>query len=173
MLRSHSLRWLALASFPFLAACLAQAQVKVAVINSQSALLDTAELKKAQADLEAKYKPRQEQIAKAQKELDGINQQLSLGDKLTPQAQAELTQQGQRKQRDLQRLTEDLQADVERERNEILARTSERMQKVVAKLAEDKGLDLVVEATSTLFVKPTIDISKEATAAYDKTFPVK
>lgn len=47
----------------------ASAQTKVAVINLQKAVIDTAEIKKAQADLEAKYRPRQEQAEKLQKEI--------------------------------------------------------------------------------------------------------
>ncbi len=173
MLRSHSLRWLFVLVLPLFFVPGAYAQAKIAIINTQVALTDTAELKKAQADLEAKYKPRQDQMAKLQKELDAINQQLSLGDKLTPQAQADLNTQGQRRSRDLQRLTEDLQADVDRERTDLIQKMSERMRNVVAKLAEEKGLDAVIDATSMLYFKPALDLTKEATAAYDKANPAK
>jgi outer membrane protein len=174
MWRSHSLSWLCLLSFPLLSACTAFAQVKVAVMNSQTVLIETAEMKKAQADLEAKYKPRQEQMTRLQKELQTIQQQLdTLGDKLTPQAQADLSAQGQRKQRDLQRLTEDLNADVARERNDILTKSNDRLEQVVTKLAEEKGLDIVIDVSNTVYFKPALDITKEATAAYDKAYPVK
>jgi outer membrane protein len=173
MLRSHGLRWLFVLSFPLFSAFGALAQTKVGIINTQAALADTAELKKAQVDLEAKYKPRQEQMAKLQKELDTINQQLSLGEKLTAQAQAELTAQGQRRSRDLQRLTEDLQADVDRERTEVIQKSGERMRNVVGKLAEEKGLDAVIDSGNTLYFKPALDLTKEATAAYDKAYPGK
>ena len=43
---------------------------------------------------------------------------------MTPAQQADLTAEGQRKQREAQRISEDLQADVERERTEILQRAS-------------------------------------------------
>jgi outer membrane protein len=173
MLRFHSRRWLSVLSLPVFAAGLAQAQVKVAVINSQTALSDTAEIKKAQADLEAKFKPRQEQMAKLQKEIETIKQQLDLGDKLTAQAQADLNTQGSRKQRELSRLTEDLQSEVDRERSEIISRSSDRMQKVVVQLAEEQGVDLVVDTATTLYFKPTLDLTKQATAAYDKAYPPK
>jgi len=174
MWRSHSLSWLCLLSFPLLSACTAFAQVKVAVMNTQTALVETAEMKKAQADLEAKYKPRQEQVARLQKELQTIQQQLeTLGDKLTPQAQADLNTQGKRKQRDLQRLTEDLNADVDRERNDILTKSGDRMQQIVTKLAEEKGLEVVIDASNTVYFKPALDITKEASVAYDKAYPVK
>jgi outer membrane protein len=173
MLRSHSLKWLFVLGLPLVFAAGAFAQAKVAIMNTQAALLDTAELKKAQTDLETKYKPRQDQMARLQKELDSINQQLSLGDKLTPQAQADLSTQGQRKSRDFQRLSEDLQADVDRERTELLQRLSDRMRGVVAKLAEEKGLDAVLDSGNTVYFKPALDVTKEATAAYDKAYPAK
>ena len=174
MLRSQGLRRLCVLSFTLLAASAAFAQVKVAIINSQAAVVETAEIKKAQADLEAKFKPRQEQMAKLSKELETIQTQLqTLGDKLTPQAQSDLTTQGQRKQRDLQRLTEDMQADIERERTDILTKSGDRMQQIVAKLAEEKGLDMVIDASNTIYFKPALDLTKEATAAYDKAHPVK
>ena len=105
--------------------------------------------------------------------MQAIQQQLSLGDKLTPQAQNDLTIQAQRKQRELQRMGEDLQADVDRERNEILTKTSQKLKLVLDKLAEEKGLDMIVDAADTVFFKPALDITKEATAAYDKANPVK
>src|SRR5712692_9505499 len=92
-------------------AALGVAQVKLGVINSQKAVLDTAEIKKAQTNLEAKFKPRQDQMLKLQKDLQDIQTQLQSG-KLNQLGEQELTVQGQKKQRDLKRLDEDLQADV-------------------------------------------------------------
>jgi outer membrane protein len=160
-------------SLPLLVACAASAQVKIGVVDSQAVLAATAEVKKVQTDMEAKYKKRNDDFQRLQKELQTVQQQLSLGDKLTQQAQSDLSVQATRKQRELQRLGEDLQADVDRERNEILTRTSQKLKQVIDKLAEEKGLDIVVDAADTVFFKPTLDITKEATAAYDKANPVK
>ena len=55
----------------------AGAQVKIAIINTQKALLETEEIKKAQLDLEAKFKPRQDEMVKLQKELQDIQAQLN------------------------------------------------------------------------------------------------
>ena len=150
----------------------ATAQTKVAVINSQKAVLDTAEIKKAQQELEAKFKPRQDQALKLQKDLQDIQTQLQ-GGKLNQAAEQDLTAQGQRKQRELQRIQEDLQADVDRERQEILQRTGQRMQEVVKKLADEKGLDIVIDSSNTVFFKTALEVTAEATAAYDKAYPVK
>jgi outer membrane protein len=149
----------------------ANAQVKIAVINTQKALLETEEIKKAQLDLEAKFKPRQDQMVKLQRELQDIQTQLQSG-KLNELGTQEITAEGQRKQRELQRLQQDLQEDVERERTEILQRAGTRMQEVVKKLADEKGLDIVVDSANTVFFKTTFEITTEATAAYNKAYPV-
>jgi outer membrane protein len=146
------------------------AGVKVGVVNSQKAMLDTAEIKKAQLELETKYKPRQEQMAQLQKDISVLQAQIQSG-KLTPIAQQEVTTQGQRKERDLQRLQDDLQADVDRDRNDILGRVSQRMRDIVSKIANEKGLDLVIDAANAIFFKPAMDLTAEATADYDKSFP--
>jgi outer membrane protein len=150
----------------------ANAQVKIAVINTQKALLETDDIKKAQLDLEAKFKPRQDQMIKVQKELEDIQAQLQSG-KLNELGTQEINAEGQRKQRELQRMQQDMQEDVERERTEILQRAGSRMQEVVKKLADEKGLDIVVDSANTLFFKPSFEITADATAAYNKAYPPK
>ena len=47
------------------------------------------------------------------------------------------------------------------------------MQAVVKKLAEAKGLDVVVDVSNTVYFKPDLEITTEAIAAYDKENPAK
>jgi len=149
----------------------ASAQVKVGIINFQRALLGTAEMKKASEGLLSKYKPKQDQLEKLQKDLTDIQAKLQ-DPKFAAQA-ADLQADGQRKQREAQRITEDVQGEAEKDRQEILQRGSQRLTDVVKKLAEDKGLDVVVDTTNAVFFKPALEITEEAIAAYDKTFPAK
>jgi len=149
-------------------------QTKVAVVSLQRAVLGCAEIKKASAAMEAKYKPRQQEMEKVQRELQGIQQQLQTNaGKLTPGAQADLNAQGQRKERELQRMNDDLQADVTAERNDILGASGGRMRDIVKKLADEKGVDLIVDEQSSLFFKPALDLTADAIAAYDKAYPAK
>jgi outer membrane protein len=152
----------------------ASAQAKIAIINLQKAVLDSDEIQKASKALEAKYKPRQQELEKLQNEIQVIQQQLQTNSgKLNPQAEADLNAQGARKQRDLQRKGEDLQGDVDRERNEILGKSTQKMGDVVKKLAEEKGYDVVIDISNTIYFKPALEITSEAMAAYNKTYPVK
>jgi len=162
--------WFALASF----SALGLAQTKVVVINLQRAVLEADEIKKASAALEAKYRPRQQAIEKLNNDIQQIQQQLQAGQgKLTPQAEADLNAQGTRKQRELTRMGEDLQADVDRERNEILGKSTQKMGEIVKKLAEAKGYDIVVDISNAVYYKPALEITNDALAEYNKAYPAK
>ena len=144
----------------------------MAVINLQKAVMESAEIKAASAAMEARYKPRVAQIEQLDKEIAAIAQNLQTNaGKLTPQAESDLNAQGTRKQRDVQRLRDDLQADVDRDRNEILQKSAGKMTDVLKKLAEEKGYDIVVDAPYAPYFKAALDITNDLVAAYDKAYP--
>src|SRR5580704_14386515 len=173
MFRSSILPALAVCAAGLFSSSLAPAQTKIGVVNFQKAILDTAEIKKASTDLQNKYKPRQDALEKVQRELSDIQTQLQASQgKLSAAGEADLTARGQRKQREAERLSQDLQDDVNNERNTILQRAGGRMTEIVKKIADEKGLDVVV-VTNTVSFKPALEITVEATAAYDKAFPLK
>jgi outer membrane protein len=149
------------------------AQPKIAVISLQKAVFDTADIKKASAEMEARYKPRADRLRQTQEQMAQISQRIEQGGgQLTPQAESELRAQGTRLQKEAQRQQDDLQADVQADRQDILSKASQRMTDVVKKLAEEKGIDLVVEQSAIIYFKPVLDITADATAAYDKAHPV-
>jgi len=159
---------LALASL----ATVASAQLKIGVVNVQKAMIDSDELKKVSAAVEAKYKPKQDELLKLQQDLQSIQTQLQ-SNKLTPQAQQDLQLQGQRKQRDAQRLSDDLQQEFDRDRQDILGKAAAKMTEVVKKVAEEKGFDVVIDVSQALYFKPAMDISADVLAAYNKAYPVQ
>ncbi len=165
-----------LASATLISAASLQAQAatpaKMAIINAQKAVADTQEIKRAQATLESKYRTRQQSIQSLQNELGSIQQQLATPN-LPPDRDAQLRASGVVKQKALQRLTEDLQSDVNNERQDILGRAGRQMTEIVKRIAEERGLDVVIDITNTIYYKPAMEITTEATAAYDKAYPAK
>jgi outer membrane protein len=147
------------------------APAKVAIINAQKAVADTQEIQKAQAALEAKYRPRQQEVEALQHELQSIQQQANTPN-LPPAREAQLQADFASKQKQLQRLGEDLQSDVNAERQDILGHSGRQMTEIVKKIAEERGIDVVIDITNTLYYRPTLDITAAATAAYDKAYPV-
>ncbi len=146
----------------------AAAQTKVAVVDFQTALLNTADIQKKAAELEAKYKPRQDEIEQLSRELQEI--QTKLQSAAADQAQT-LQTEGERKQRRAQRLSEDLQSDVEFDRQGILTEAGSRMRAIVQTLRTEKGVDLIVDIGGVLAFDTAIDLTQAATAAYDAKHP--
>ena len=151
---------------------LAFAQAKTAVVNMQSAVFKTKEIQKADADLQAGQKDRIAQAQQLQADLQSIQSQLqNPNNKLSEQQQEDLNYKGQKEKRDFDRLSQDLQDEANRAREEVIPRITAKMVDVVKKLAEEKGLDLVVDTANVVFSKPTLDITNDAIAAYDKAYP--
>ena len=158
--------------------------VKIGAIDFQRALGETAEMRKHIKEIEAKYRPRQEQVAKLSQEIQELEQKLQ---------QAEVSDMGAlqdqlvRKRRDAQRKQEDTETDARFGMADVFQAGTSRMRFVVAKLAGEKGLDLVIdvqlltdpysrqlnpEQAKPLYLKPALDMTAEATRRYDQEFPL-
>ena len=166
-----ALRPLLVCSTLFAFSQIAPAQPKVGVVNLQRAVFESAEIKKADAQMQATFKPRQDEIDRLDKEIADLAKQLQ-GGKLTPQQEADIQAAGQNKQRTLKYKSDDLQADSQTYRNDVLSKSSQKMGEVIKKLAEEKGLDLVIDTSTTLYFKPALELTNDAIAAYDKAYPV-
>jgi outer membrane protein len=170
MVRDMFARLLVMAAGVSLFGGLAAAQNKVAVIDMQQAVLNTAEVRKAVAELETKFKPRQALLEKLRTDLADILQKLQ-GGNLPQQAATDLQAQGQRKQREYQRLAQDSQEELDAERTDLFNRSGLRMRDVVRKIAEERALDMVVDYNQTVYAKSALDITKDAIVAFDKAYP--
>ena len=158
--------------------------VKIGVIDFQRALAETAEMRKHNKEIEAKYRPRQEQVAKLSQEIQELEQKLQQAE---VSDMAALQDQLARKRRDAQRKQEDTETDFRFEMADVFQAGTSRMRFVVAKLADEKGLDLVIdtqlltdplsrqlnpEQAKPLYLKPALDMTAEATSRYDQEFPL-
>jgi outer membrane protein len=150
------------------------AQSKIGVVDLRKAILDTAEIKKASNDMEARYKKRRDDLDKAQRELEDLKTQAqSSQGRLSPQGEAELTARGQKQERLVTRLTQDLQDDVNHDRDTIIQSAGQRMTEVLRKIMDEKGLEAVVDVSQLVTFKPSLEITADAIAAFDKAYPLK
>jgi len=144
------------------------AQAKIGVVDFQQALLATADMQKEASKLEQKYKSDQDRLEALSQELQGIQAKLA---SVTGDEAVRLQQEGAEKQREAQRLTEDLQADIDFDRQQILEGGAQRMREVLGELRASKSLDLIVDVSSTISFDPALDLTSDATAAYDAKHP--
>jgi outer membrane protein len=168
--------------FPVVATCVmglvstapAMAQTKIGVIDFQRAVVETAEFKKAFAELEAKYQPKQDQLQKAQQAMQDIQAQLrATQGQLSQAGTAELNAKGQRTQVTIDRLTEDLQEGFDGDRDAALRVVSTRFTEMLKKFAADKGLDVIADKQAVPYFSAALDVTDAAIAAYNASHPVK
>ena len=122
-----------------------------------------------------KFKPQQDEYEKANRDLNDLQIQLqnSQGKGLSAAAEVDLVKsRATRKQREVERLKEDLEADVTKEREETVQRLGARMTEIVKKLMDEKGLDAIFDSAALVTFKGALEVTADATAAYDKAYPV-
>lgn len=155
----------------------AQAQVKIGVIDMQSALLSTKEGQKAVADLKAKFAPKEAEFQKRSQDLQAKQDQYRKTENtISEDAKAALARDIDAMTKNLQRDTEDARADVDQDQQKVLNELGQKMMQVLQKYANDKQLTLVLdvsgEPNNIRFASSTVDITRDIITMYDNAPPV-
>ena len=146
------------------------AQTKFGLVDFQTALLATKDMQAEATKLEAEFKPQQDELAKLTEEMQTLQQRLVAA--TDPQQQAELQAQGATMQRRFDRMRQDMQSAIDFRREGILQKGAGRMREVLEKLRVEKGLDAVIDTSSIYVYNPSMELTTEATTAYDAAYPV-
>lgn len=165
--------WLAVGQAP---APSPAAGVKLAVVQTERVMAESAEGKAVQAELERKFAPRQKELQARAAELEKL--QTEYRQKQNSFTDAERQRRAleiQQKQKSLERLNDDVTADFNAAREEALARLGKRVTEVVQKYGADKQYLMIFDsgASGALYVGTGVDITTEILAAYNQQFPVK
>ena len=155
----------------------AQAQVKIGVIDMQSALLSTKEGQKAVADLKARFAPKEAEFQKRSQDLQAKQDQYRKTENtISEDAKAALARDIDTMTKNLQRDTEDARADVDQDQQKVLNELGQKMMQVLQKYANDKQLTLVLdvsgEPNNIRFASSTVDITRDIITMYDSAPPV-
>ncbi len=182
--------WLTFFALPALgwaqAPAAATAVGKVGVINIQQAISATAEGKKAIADLQKKYQPRQEDLQKQQQDIQNLQDQLQRQQTtLSDQERIRLSRELNDKQKLFERARTDAQDDFQQDRQDVMNRIGQKMVQVISDYAKENGYSLILDAQIPVFAgnqasdatipiyyaSKDVDISDEIVKRYDAAFP--
>ncbi len=153
----------------------AHAQGKIGVININSAIASTTEGKKAIADLQKKYQPRQQELERLQQEIQGIQDQLNKQSAtLSDDEQRRLSRDLEDKQKLLKRSTDDAQSDFAADRDETIRRIGQKMVRIISDYAQQNSFALVIDAAQIpiYYAAKDIDLTAEIVKRYDAANPV-
>jgi Skp family chaperone for outer membrane proteins len=166
----------------------AAAQVKIGFLNIQAAILNTAEGKKALADLDKKYQPKRTELQKMQQDIQALEDQIQRQQTAASDAaQAQLNRQLDEKKKIFTRTQEDAQSDFGADRADVVGRISQKMGHVVQDFAEQNGYTVILDTVAPVFsssgqigdaqvpvyyAAKDVEITEEIVKRYDAANPV-
>jgi outer membrane protein len=156
----------------------AAAPAKIAVMNVRNAIVATAEGKQAQAQLQSRFAPRQNELQGLQKQIEDLQQKLTAGARtLSADEQAKMQRDGELLQHRLQRGTDDLNEELQAAQGEIVDAIGRKMLDVLDRYSRENGyvvvLDTSAQGSPVVYGATQIDITKDIVRLYDQAYPVK
>lgn len=153
-----------------LAASFANAESKVGVVDMQKAIQTTSAGKKAKAELETEFNKKKKELEKKEADLKKMGEDLEkkksvLSEEALGKKQAEF-QEEMMKYRDVVGKS---QLEIQKKERDLTAPILEKMKKVIAKMAKEKGYSLIVENSQiVLYATPEADITEDVIKAFEK-----
>jgi len=155
----------------------AQAQTqKIATINMQQALAETADGKKAVADLRSRFGPKDQDFQRRSQELQATQEKLrKTQNTISEEAKAKLEADIAAMTRNLQRDSDDAKADMEAEEQKMVQDLGGKIMQVINKYAADNQYAMVFDVSgqpnNIMFASAAVDITRDIIAMYDKSAP--
>lgn len=148
---------------------------KIAFMNIQQAIATSDEGKRESAVLQQYVDAKSAELQKLQKEAEGLKTQLEVqGSKLTDEARAELADQIESKDTNLQRFQQDTQKDIDSRRQKLQNAIARKMLTIIEKVAKEKGLSAVqfLDVAQIFgYVDPSLVITDDVVKAYNIAYP--
>ncbi|WP_422133633.1 OmpH family outer membrane protein [Endozoicomonas sp. ALD040] len=147
---------------------LAQAQ-KIAVVDSEMAVLESDAAKKYAKEAEKMFAPKIKQLKALQEEIRVMEQKLQKDGPTLTEGQRENRQvQIKRKFEDLQLQDRQLRSEKARSDQTELGKLRPKLDKAIEEVSKEQDYDLVLERGATRFVKPGFDITRKVIERMNK-----
>jgi outer membrane protein len=149
---------------------------KVGIIHIQQAIVSTRDGQAAVKVLGEKFEPKRKEFESRQSAIAALQQELNKGSNtMSEDRRALLTREIDSKTKNLNRDTEDAQAEYEQEQNRLLNDLGQKMMVVIEKYARENGFSLILDVSSpqtpVLYAANGTEITKEIVELYDKSAP--
>jgi outer membrane protein len=136
----------------------------------QKAIQTTSAGKKAKAELEGEFNKKKKELEKKEADLKKMGEDLEkkksvLSEEALGKKQAEF----QAEMMNYREIVGKSQLDIQKKERDLTAPILEKMRKVIANLAKEKGYTMVIENSQmVLYATPDADMTEEVIKAYEK-----
>ncbi len=151
------------------AAGLVQAESKVAVVDTQRAIMETEDGLRAQATLKKLFDSRQRELDKKQVDLQKQREDIEKQrDVLGKDALQKRIESWQRDMMQLQAVYVEYNKELQKKQSEITQPIFEKTMAIVRRLATTDGIDVVVDKQAVAYVRGDLDLTDRVIGMYNR-----
>jgi outer membrane protein len=147
----------------------AHAQSKIAVVDTQRAVMETEDGLRAQATLKKVFDNKQRELDKKQEDLarekDDIEKQR---DVLSKAALGKRVDKWQREMMALQGVFVDYNKELQKKQGELIEPIGQKIKSTILRVARQDGLDLVIDRQAAPYVRSDLDITDRVITLYNQ-----
>ncbi len=159
---------------------------KIGVVNIQLAIANTAEGKKALAELQSKYQPRQQELVRQQQEIQSLQEQLQKqATTLSEDEQLRRRRELEEKNKIFTRSSDDFNADLRGDRQDVIQRIGQKMVKLISDYAQQNSYSLIFDSQVPVvsadqladgqlqiyYAGKDVNVTDEIVKRYDTAYP--
>jgi outer membrane protein len=160
---------LAVALFVLAAAPLASAQMRVAVVDTQRAVMETEDGLRAQATLKKLFDKRQRELDQKQKDLQKEREDLEKNRaQLNTEAMAKRVETWQREMAQVQSVFVEYNKELQQKQNELTQPIVQKTVGIIRRLATQEGYDLVLERQAATYFRSDLDLTDKVITLYNR-----
>lgn len=143
---------------------------KIAVADSQAALMNSEAAKKAVEKLQSELKVQRDRMAQLNGEIDALQARFKRdGAVMTEKDKKDLQKQAEAKVQEFQSLAQVVQKRTQDVQNDLLQRMIPEMEKAIDDLQKVNKFDVIIEKKNVIFADPAVDITKKITEKLNAT----
>jgi len=147
----------------------AAAQAKIAVVDTQRAIMETEDGLRAQATLKKLFDKRQRELDKKQtdlqKEREDIEKQQNV---LSKGALQKRVEKWQREMIQLQTVFVEYNKELQKKQNELTQPIFQKSMGIIRRLASTEGFDVVVDKQAVPYVRSDLDLTDRVIQSYNQ-----
>lgn len=177
-LTSFTRRWLALpqlAALAFGASLLALAPaasaqaMKVAIVDTRRAVMETEEGLRAQATLKKLFEKRQRELDQKQKDLQKEREDLEKNNKTIPQEQlAQRAEKWQREMAQMQTVYVEYNRELQQKESELTQPIVQKAVGIIRRIATQEGYDMVLERANAPYFRSDLDLTDKVITLFNR-----
>ncbi|MDF2447402.1 MAG: OmpH family outer membrane protein [Moraxellaceae bacterium] len=140
------------------------AEMKIAVADSQMALMASDAAKKAVEKLQGELKVQRDRMSQLKNEIEGLDAKAKKdGAVMSAKDKQDLQKQAEGKIQEYNNLGQTIQRRTQEVQNELLQRMLPKMEAAIEELQKTNKFDIIIERKSAIFADPSVDITKKIT----------